>query len=229
MLNTLANHGYLPRDGKNIDLNITIDALGTALNIDAELAEFLYDEAITTNPSYPNATTYSLENLVRHDILEHDASLSRVDYYFGNPQPFNETIFNQTRSWWTEDIIDTTMAANARYARVQTSNTTNPTFSSSQLGSDFGYGESAAYIIVLGNKTSGTVDKRIVEYLFENERLPTEVGWSRVTDAITSDDLDDAIWEIMQLTPGFTGPNGTSNGTDLAKRSRVHVSKRVFH
>lgn len=50
MLNTLANHGYLPRDGKNIDLNITIDALGTALNIDAELAEFLYDEAITTNP-----------------------------------------------------------------------------------------------------------------------------------------------------------------------------------
>jgi hypothetical protein len=39
------------------------------------LAEFLYDEAITTNPSYPNATIFSLADLVRHNILEHDASL----------------------------------------------------------------------------------------------------------------------------------------------------------
>jgi hypothetical protein len=75
MLNSLANHGYLPRDGKNITLNITIDALGTAFNIDEELAEFLYDEAIATNPSYPNATEFSLANLVRHNILEHDSSL----------------------------------------------------------------------------------------------------------------------------------------------------------
>lgn len=75
MLNTLANHGYLPRDGKNIDLNRTVTALGIALNIDEEISEFLYDEAITTNPSYPNATTYSLSDLVRHNILEHDASL----------------------------------------------------------------------------------------------------------------------------------------------------------
>jgi hypothetical protein len=75
MLNTLANHGYLPRDGKNIDLNTTINALGTALNIDEELSTFLYDEAITTNPAYPNVTSFSLDNLVRHNILEHDASL----------------------------------------------------------------------------------------------------------------------------------------------------------
>jgi hypothetical protein len=75
MLNSLANHGYLPRNGKDITLNITIDALGTALNIDPVLSEFLYDEAITTNPDYPNATVFSLANLVTHDILEHDASL----------------------------------------------------------------------------------------------------------------------------------------------------------
>lgn len=58
------------------------------------------------------------------------------------------------------------MAANARYARVQTSNETNPTFELSELGEEFGYGESAAYIGIIGDKTTGTVEKKMVEYLF---------------------------------------------------------------
>lgn len=74
MLNTLANHGYLPHDGKNLTLDIVINALDTALNIDAELSTFLHGEAVTTNPT-PNATTFDLDHLSRHNILEHDASL----------------------------------------------------------------------------------------------------------------------------------------------------------
>ncbi|KAM3068447.1 hypothetical protein ACMFMG_009586 [Clarireedia jacksonii] len=227
MLNSLANHGYLPRDGKNIDLNTTVDALGTALNIDEQFAEFLYSEAITTNPDYPNATVFSLANLVTHDILEHDASLSRVDYYFGNPQPFNQKIFDQTRSYWTEDIINVTMAANARYARVQTSNATNPTFGLSDLGREFGYGESAAYIGILGNKTSGTVRKNIVEYLFLNERLPTEVGWSRLTEAFSFADLEDLMDRIKAFTPGATVEE--AGATTVARRGRIHNARRSFH
>ena len=74
MLNTLANHGYLPHDGKDISEERVIFALGTALNIDKELSQFLFKEALTTNPE-KNATTFSLDNLNRHNILEHDASL----------------------------------------------------------------------------------------------------------------------------------------------------------
>lgn len=77
MLNTLANHGFLPHDGKNITEEITIKALDTALNIDAELGKFLFDFAATTNPE-PNATEFSLDHLSRHNILEHDASLRSV-------------------------------------------------------------------------------------------------------------------------------------------------------
>jgi hypothetical protein len=77
MLNTLANHGYLPHDGKNITVNDTIDALGAALNIDAGLSEFLFNFATTTNP-IANSTTFSLDDLDRHDILEHDGSLRFV-------------------------------------------------------------------------------------------------------------------------------------------------------
>jgi hypothetical protein len=74
MLNSLANHGFLPRDGKSlINEDETKYALG-ALNIDGGLATFLHNFAITTNPE-PNATAFSFEHLNRHNILEHDASL----------------------------------------------------------------------------------------------------------------------------------------------------------
>lgn len=77
MLNTLANHGYLPHSGKNISENDTIQALGSALNIDKDLAQFLFQEALTTSP-ISNSTTFSLNDLSRHNILEHDASLRLV-------------------------------------------------------------------------------------------------------------------------------------------------------
>lgn len=74
MLNSLANHGFLPHSGKNITEEDTVNALYTALNVNQSLGEFLFRHAITTNPT-PNATNFSLDDLSRHNILEHDASL----------------------------------------------------------------------------------------------------------------------------------------------------------
>lgn len=77
MLNTLANHGILPHDGKDITEEQTVSALYTALNINQSLGVFLFEHALTTNPT-PNATTFSLDDLSRHNVLEHDASLRLV-------------------------------------------------------------------------------------------------------------------------------------------------------
>lgn len=77
MLNTLANHGYLPHDGRTIDHDITLSALDKALNINGEMGGLLFEFALTTNPE-PNATYFSLEDLSRHNVLEHDASLRLV-------------------------------------------------------------------------------------------------------------------------------------------------------
>lgn len=74
MLNALANHGYLPHDGKDISKEHTITALGNALNIDKEFATALYQNGISANPD-ANATTFSLSDLTRHNVVEHDASL----------------------------------------------------------------------------------------------------------------------------------------------------------
>lgn len=40
MLNTLANHGYLPHDGKNIDVATLVAGLDAALNLDSSAQNF---------------------------------------------------------------------------------------------------------------------------------------------------------------------------------------------
>ncbi|KAI0179052.1 Cloroperoxidase [Hypoxylon sp. FL1284] len=196
MLNSLANHGFLPHSGKAIDLNKTIYALGAALNINASLSTLLFNDAVATNPQ-PNATTFDLDDLSRHNVLEHDGSLSRPDAHFGDQATFNETVFNQTKSFWTGDIITMQMASNARASRLMTSNLTNPDFQLSDTGSVFSIGESAAYITILGDKKTATVPKSWVEYLFENERLPYDLGFKRPDEEYTVQDLVKAGEQII--------------------------------
>ncbi len=59
MMNTLANHGYLPRDGRNITKPNAVHALTTALNFNTSLAELMFEQAIIANPE-PNATFFTL-------------------------------------------------------------------------------------------------------------------------------------------------------------------------
>jgi hypothetical protein len=75
MLNTLANHKFLPHDGRNFTLDKVTTALKTALNISEEIGTMLHEFALTTNPK---ASTWGLDTLSTHNILEHDASLRYV-------------------------------------------------------------------------------------------------------------------------------------------------------
>lgn len=59
MMNTLANHGFLPHDGRNITKANAIKALGEGINFDAALAEIMWEQAIIANPE-PNATFFTL-------------------------------------------------------------------------------------------------------------------------------------------------------------------------
>ena len=173
MLNTLANHGFLNHNGKNITRADILYALPTYINFDNKTSSDLFDRAILT-VSTPNATSFDLDDLDRHGILEHDGSLSRGDYFFGNNHDFNPSVFNQTKAYFVDvDIIDVPTASKALLARVLTSNYTNPTFTLNTIGNQLSYGETAAYIAVLGDVVSGTVNRSFVEYFFgEATKVP---------------------------------------------------------
>ncbi|CAI6332795.1 unnamed protein product [Periconia digitata] len=206
MLNTLANHGYLPRNGRGISKDMAIKALDEVLNWDVTVVSDLYDFAQPTNPE-PNATTINLKELTTHNILEHDASLSRQDSQFGPADVFNEKIWNETVAHFTGDTINVDMATKARTDRTVAAAATNALFTFPQLGMNFQYGETAAYQFVFGewNLDSEDVKSRIltpktyIEYFFKNERLPIELGWKKPVNRLVMDTLQAFTISMMEL------------------------------
>jgi hypothetical protein len=77
-LNALANQGYLPRDGKNITLAQVQDALKTALHMSTPLATSLTN---SLKPLLAKDGTFSLVDMRRHNVLEHDVSFTRLDFH----------------------------------------------------------------------------------------------------------------------------------------------------
>lgn len=64
MMNTLANHGILPRDGRRITEEVVIKAMKQGLNFDAALAGIMFEQAVIANPE-PNATAFTLYVLLQ--------------------------------------------------------------------------------------------------------------------------------------------------------------------
>ncbi|PYH44730.1 peroxidase family protein [Aspergillus saccharolyticus JOP 1030-1] len=223
MMNTLANHNFLPHDGRNITRPKLIEALGAALNFTSSLSSVMFDMAIVVNPE-PNATYFTLDQLNQHNILEHDASLSRADAYLGNNHIFNATIFEQTRQYWTSSILDATMLANSKLARQITSRATNPTYTFTAKTEEFSLGEVAAPIIVFGNLTAGTVRRDLVKYFFENERLPVELGWRTKSEAVGLEAITAMSNMIRNKTSLLTG-SGPVSGSEVSKRD-LHFGTR---
>ncbi|KAK0750329.1 Chloroperoxidase [Schizothecium vesticola] len=170
MLNSLANHGFLPHHGRNLSRTVIATTLFDALHVNRTLGEQLFDFGLLTSPHGPNATAWSLDDLGVHNILEHDGSLSRSDPYFGSPSTFHQSVFNETKGYWgLGDVVDVAMAADARAGRIRESRRTNPTFKLSQLGRECAFGESVAY-------GGGVANRTWVECFFG---IPRHFGWKR--------------------------------------------------
>ncbi|KAK3322711.1 Chloroperoxidase [Apodospora peruviana] len=90
-LNSLANQGYLPRDGKNITLPRVEAALMTTLHMDRVLAHTL---AIQLKPLCRADGTFDLVDMRRHNVIERDVSFSRLDFRHGDNYTFQPAMFD---------------------------------------------------------------------------------------------------------------------------------------
>ncbi|EHL03756.1 putative sterigmatocystin biosynthesis peroxidase stcC [Glarea lozoyensis 74030] len=161
-MNTLANHGYLPHDGKNLTKETVVAGLGNGLNFDPVLAGIMWEQAIFV--AGPNATAFTLNDLNPHGVLEHDASLSRSDAHFGSNHVFNQTVFDTSKAFFTDETITIRMIADAKVFRQVISRSTNPDYSFSASVENFSLGEMAAPFLALGDKTNGLVNRTLVEF-----------------------------------------------------------------
>jgi len=165
MLNTLTNHGFLPRDGRNFTKDNVIKGLGDGLNFDSTLAGIMWEQAIIANPE-PNATFFTLEQLNVHNVLEHDASLSRTDAAFGNNHVFNQTIFDTSKAWWIDETVTAKQLAHSKIFRQLVSSASNDNYTFSASTEEFSLGEVAAPIIAFGDVKAGTVSRELMVYFF---------------------------------------------------------------
>ncbi|KAI0383421.1 Chloroperoxidase [Hypomontagnella monticulosa] len=218
MMNTLANHGLLPHDGKGLTKAVVVGALKHGLNFDEALGGVMFDQALVANPE-PNATYFTLDHLNRHNVLEHDASMSRSDAFLGNNHIFNQSIFDETRAYWTDEILNPTMLTNGKLFRQIQSRATNPNYTFASRTEAFSLGEVSAPIIVFGDMNTGTVNRSFVEYFFENERFPSELGWSKKADPISLDQIGKMAKLVSDaanlLTDGSKPDSGASRRRDL--------------
>jgi len=79
MLNAMANHGILPHDGKNIAFSQLNHCIRATFNFAPSFCFFVPKFAADFLDKSYWSDTFDLEELSKHNAIEHDASLTRQD------------------------------------------------------------------------------------------------------------------------------------------------------
>ena len=133
----------------------------------------------------------------RHGNIEHDASVSRVDRDLGDNVPFNEEIFTTlAKSNPGVEYYNATSAGQVQKARLEQSKATNPKLHNTIKEILIRTRESALYLLVMGDPTTGKAPKEFVNIFFREERLPLEEGW-RVPKVAIDDTTESPVFEAI--------------------------------
>ncbi|KAI5461921.1 Chloroperoxidase [Mariannaea sp. PMI_226] len=187
MVNALANHGFIPRNGKGITIEDLLDGITKSVNIDQAAVNPIAQVALHTSTT-GNPETFNLDDLAKHDVIEHDGSLSRNDAISGDNHHFDPSVWAQTTAFFTDDKISVQTAADARMTRLAAAAAANPQFSLTEAGMRNSVIESALYLTVFSDG-NGSATTKFVNVLFEEERVPYAEGYSRREETITKDEV----------------------------------------
>ncbi|KAK3630574.1 hypothetical protein LTR56_017372 [Elasticomyces elasticus] len=202
-LNALANHGFIHHDGKNMTIPHLLEGLAAGMNIGADFTTAIGAAGLLSSPN-PLGGSFDLDDLDMHNFpIEHDASLSRQDAYFGNDYSFYDPNWQQVLAAYKgKTKTDIPTAAKAKYNRVNDSMTRNPEFTYGLREFILSYGETALYLQTMGSATSnGVANLNYVRELFEKERLPYDLGWRVSPTPITLTSLGQQILALYASGP----------------------------
>jgi hypothetical protein len=166
-LNTLANHGYLPRDGKNLTPQMVKHAIVDVFSLDASLADML-------TSSLPPA--FTLADLGEHNFIEHDASLVHNDAFFKtDPSEVNATLAEDLFSRAGKDqVITKRQLAHFRADREKECKKSNPEYSFGVKRQAGAYAEAAAFLLGMGDYESETISIAHARSFLVDEKFPDD-------------------------------------------------------
>lgn len=219
-LNTLANHGYLSRDGitsfaeaanaiqtaysMSFDVAVFLSALGLLAGGDIPTGKYSIGGADSRVPS----TLGPVYGIDRHGLFEIDASVSRGDRYFGDNHSFNITRWNKLVSdanTYGNGLFNIDAVAHNAADAVELSRATNPEFT---FGGNFAvvYATRALLTRPLPNGTAPNVpDYKNIAPFYLNETFPE--GWFRIPNSYSLVDLLGDIGQLFLFRPQPLGRN----------------------
>ncbi|KIJ42636.1 hypothetical protein M422DRAFT_170825, partial [Sphaerobolus stellatus SS14] len=238
-LNTLASHGYLPRNGIVTPAQI-INAVQDGFGMDNALAiRLVYGTMLVDGNPLTNLMSIGAKSSLTgpdppkpaivggvdtHAVLEGMLHvLSIGDFFFGDNHSFNQTLFNELVAFSNQfggGNYNLTVATEYRFHRIQQSIAENPTFSfiSPRIVTAYGEATFPFVFFVDGRKADGQLSMKDALGFFRDGRMPDD--FHRADASKTSDLVDngvDAIFTAHPVQPG--GNNGTVNSYTLDPNS----------
>lgn len=165
-VNTLANHGFLPRDGKNLTPEMLQDAIMDQFHVSRSLAKVL---------TKPVPLKFTLADLCQHHLIEHDASLAHDDVSERNPDAsvVNASLVDALcKHADKEDRIVLRVMAKHRRERERLCAASNPNYSLSMKEQVVAYSEAAAFLRILGDYKTSRISAAHARSFLLDEKFP---------------------------------------------------------
>lgn len=198
MLNTLANHGFIPRDGRSISKDDFNKAMVDALNFDESLASGTTNAMVAKLGSpFNSSSAFDLEDFSTHDHTEHDASLTRLDVLQGSNSDVAPGLVKLLMDDSDTSYINAVSIGKSRIRRECESQA----IGSPKLSTAFtAFAQLEASFIPLVFGTGGTTKnannrnapKTPVRVWLNEERFPSDHGYKRPSTVLTKD-LQNAV------------------------------------
>ncbi|KAJ4487668.1 Cloroperoxidase [Lentinula aciculospora] len=214
----------LNTNGSNITVPVVLNAINDGFNFEPiNLLRIGAKLGLLTTDA---EDSFSLNDLALHGTLEHDVSLSRNDYALGDNVHFNETIFSTlANSNPGVDYYNITSAAQVLEQRLAEDQIANPTLVNTVKELAVREVESAFYLGVMGNVTTGIAPKNFVQIFFREERLPLEEGWELPQTPINQDAFDNLLDAIANVTTW--APSGEKGKLSLSRDNSSQSNREV--
>jgi len=224
-LNTLASHGYLPRNGIATPVQI-VNAVQEGFNMGNDIAVFVTYGAflVDGNPltnllSIGGKTPLTgmdppqpaiVGGLDTHAVFEGDSSMTRGDAFFGDNHSFNETLFEQFSNFSVQfggGKYNITAAAELRHQRIQQSIATNPQFSFISPRYFTAFAESIFPLVffVDGRVADQELNLTDARGFFQNSQMPD--GFFRAKQPFGLNEIGNGIDVIFAAHPIQPGEN----------------------
>jgi Peroxidase, family 2 len=216
VINSLANHGYLPRDGRDVQVNDFTTALkeiGLSSTLRAFLSNpiflekkqssdlklpkslfgriwykirnpwsILFSKFGMRNPGQVDSMgnkCLNLDQLALHGAVEHDVSLTRLDFAQGDNFTIQPGLLKGLLAASSDGGTTLTAQdlASLRKRRIERQRETNQELTYGPVEHQAACGEIALILKVFGDGKS--VPCVVANAVFEEERLPIQEGWKK--------------------------------------------------